>query len=193
MNLHKTHPEAHDAWLYAMGIDVRWRHRSAHGEDVVPTLPQGQAVTENIVVPTALSQARCWVVGTSPLSTAERSLLAGMLWSVGLKSDEVIYCAIDELAGSMVVDSSCLAVPSFPAWPQLRETRVSSQVLRQLILATSAQSHAPSVWAMGCAELLAVGNAGVVSLPTLLDLMHSPQIKQSIWAQLKILRVRYSA
>ena len=57
MNLAKRYPEAHDAWLYAMGIDVRWRHRSG--------LAEAGAVVDAPVVelPECIAQSRYWVIG----------------------------------------------------------------------------------------------------------------------------------
>lgn len=186
MNLHKIHPEAHDAWLYAMGIDVRWRHRSA--PDVASDLLLSSASSDPAIVPTVLARTRCWVVGDSALSSAERAMLAAILWSVGLSTDEVVYLVLDELALSAVDHALKVPVLDFPAWSPLQEHKISRAVLCQSAQVLQNSAQAPSIWLIGDLSW-AEHMIGTLSLPDWSDLMRSPELKKLTWAQLKMLRV----
>ena len=185
MNLHKTHPEAHDAWLYAMGIDVRWRHRSTHGESLAV---QASALPDLFVLPQVLAQARCWVIGASPLSNSERFMLAAMLWSVRLSPQEVVYLTISATDDVLDRESISTPVPYLPSWPTLRESRVTLDALRQAVEAAQSLPKIPSIWFIGEADEGLKPLNGALVLPMLSQLLHAPERKASVWQQLKVLR-----
>lgn len=126
MNLHKTYPEAHDAWLYAMGIDVRWRHRAAH--DVAQT-EMVDVKSCDVALPEVIAQARYWLIGEPILTTRDAYVLAGLLWSINADERQVVYSSIIGQAESHAAQTFATSLPS---WSQLRMQDVSSQMLRLL-------------------------------------------------------------
>lgn len=130
MNLYKTYPEAHDTWLYAMGIDVRWRHRSGMSAQ---TEAEVMTVTESFPLPKTIAQARYWVVAadiSDSLNGAECYVLAGMLWAINADVREVL-CSI--VTPAKLSEEGVRAVPTaLPAWPQLHVLNVSPELLASL-------------------------------------------------------------
>ena len=189
MNLHKTHPEAHDAWLYAMGIDVRWRHRSAPSEEPVTQPLSIVSVAEETMLPVALAQARCWVVGDASLSESERRILAAMLWSVGWAENDVIYMSLEASSPNMNIEITRMSVAHFQAWSYLSESTISGASLQKFMHIASSCARPPMSWLMGSAQSLAVQGNQIIALPSISALMHAPQLKQSAWEQIKALRV----
>ena len=188
MNLHKTHPEAHDAWLYAMGIDVRWRHRSGLG---APDETDAASATTQWALPEAIAQARYWIVAadaSQALNAAECYVLAGMLWAINADVRDVVCSVVTPSADS---EAALLrAVPTaLAAWPQLRTLAVSSELLESLptILAQHPNLY---ILYLGENEALAA-HERLRCLPSLRTMQADALQKQRAWLALKSLRTAF--
>lgn len=184
MNLHKTHPEAHDAWLYAMGIDVRWRHRSG-----LDAQDAADAATP-LALPEVIAQARYWVVSADApqaLNAAECYVLAGMLWAINADVRDVV-CSV--MTQSADYEAAVRAVPTaLAAWPQLRTLAVSSELLASLptILAQHPNLY---ILYLGENEALAA-HERLRCLPSLRTMQADALQKQRAWSALKSLRTAF--
>ena len=177
MNLHKTYPEAHDAWLYAMGIDVRWRHRSAH-EAVDSGVPL------RVDVPEAIAHAHYWFIGATPLSAAEVYVLAGMLWAINADMREVVYST----PASQTQTSVHSMATALPAWPQLRTLDVGADTVTAVTAILDAHPQMRVVLLQDGANDGATHHERLIQLPSLRTLRVDPLQKQLAWAALKSLR-----
>ena len=176
MNLHKTHPEAHDAWLYAMGIDVRWRHRSAPVtvDNSVPLLAD---------VPAPITQARYWLIGSEPLNAAQMYVLAGMMWAINADTHEVIYSTPTELEPSSEQRMST----ALAAWPQLRALAVPEDLLAVVPHILDQHPHMYVVIFQD-EKNTALRHQRLIQLPSLRAMCEDSLKKQLAWAALKSLR-----
>ena len=188
MNLHKTHPEAHDAWLHAMGIDVRWRHRSGLG---APDETDSVNAAMQWALPEAIAQARYWIVAADAsqvLNAAECYVLAGMLWAINADVRDVVCSVVTPSADS---EAALLrAVPTaLAAWPQLRTLAVSSELLESLptILAQHPNLY---ILYLGENEALAA-HERLRCLPSLRAMQADALQKQRAWSALKSLRTAF--
>ena len=184
MNLHKTHPEAHDAWLYAMGIDVRWRHRSG-----MDAQADAEAMTvSELALPEAIAQARYWVVMadvSGSLNAAECYVLAGMLWAINADVRDVVCSVMTQGAD---FEDAVRAVPTaLPAWPQLHVLNVSSELFASLptILAQHPNLH---ILFLGEDASLAA-HERLLCLPSVRAMQTDALQKQRAWLALKSLRM----
>ncbi len=184
MNLHKTHPEAHDAWLYAMGIDVRWRHKSGLGA-------QDEAVTE-LTLPQPIAQARYWLVttdGSGALSAAESYVLAGMLWAIHADVRDVVFSAI---APNAHADETVRAVSTtLAAWPQLHVLDVSLALLSGVRASLpTILAHYPNLHMVLLGENeVSAEHERLLRLPSLRAMQADALQKQRAWLALKSLRM----
>ena len=185
MNLHKTHPEAHDAWLYAMGIDVRWRHRSGLG---APDETDAASATTQWALPEAIAQARYWIVAadtSGALNAAECYVLAGMLWAINADVRDVVCSIMTQPNHS---EEAVRAVPTaLPAWPQLHVLNVSSELFASLptILAQHPNLH---ILFLGEDASLAA-HERLLCLPSVRAMQTDALQKQRAWLALKPLRM----
>ena len=178
MNLHKTYPEAHDAWLYAMGIDVRWRHRSAH-EAVDSGAPL------HVDVPEPIAHARYWLIGAMPLNAAEVYVLAGMLWAINADMREVVYST----PTSQTQTSVHSMATALPAWPQLRTLEVGADLLAAIGYVLDEHPQTRVVLLQDGANEGTARHERLIQLPSLRALRADPLQKQLAWAALKSLRI----
>lgn len=183
MNLHKIYPEAHDAWLHAMGIDVRWRHRSAHAE-----VDTGAGVRDvNVMgldVPEPIAHARYWIIGAAPLDAAQTYVLAGMLWAINADARTVIY----SVPTAKVQSNERSMVTALPAWPQLRTLDVNTEVVHALGAILDAHPNMHAVVLHDEANTT-VTHERLIYLPSLRTLRADALQKQLAWAALKSLRI----
>ena len=184
MNLHKIHPEAHDAWLYAMGIDVRWRHKSGMS---VQADAEAMMVTD-FALPEAIAQARYWVIAadvSGSLNGTECYVLAGMLWAINADVRDVVCSIMTQPNHS---EEAVRAVPTaLPAWPQLNVLNVSSELLASLpaILAQHPNLH---ILFLGEDAPLAT-HERLLYLPSIRAMQTDAFQKQRAWLALKPLRM----
>ena len=190
MNLHKTHPEAHDAWLYAMGIDVRWRNRSGLGAQDAADAASAASATMQWALPEAIAQARYWIVAadaSQALNAAECYVLAGMLWAINADVRDVVCSVVTPSADS---EEAVRAVPTaLAAWPQLRTLAVSSELLESLptILAQHPNLY---ILYLGENEALAA-HERLRCLPSLRTMQADALQKKRAWLALKSLRTAF--
>lgn len=175
MNLAKRYPEAHDAWLYAMGIDVRWRHRSG--------LAEAGAVVDAPVVelPECIAQSRYWVLGEQPLTDAQAYLLAGMMWAIGVQSDtDCIYSHVAESTQTMP-QSVETSLPALPA--------INSLAVEPILLQNAVDELGYStVIALGDVLMSGQTHERIIRTPSLQAMIDNPLLKKEAWTVLKKLR-----
>ncbi len=190
MNLHTTHPEAHDAWLYAMGIDVRWRHRSGLGAQDAADAASATSAKTQWALPEAIAQARYWIVAadtSGALNAAECYVLAGMLWAINADVRDVVCSVVTQSADS---EAALRTVPTaLAAWPQLRTLAVSSELLESLptILAQHPNLY---ILYLGENEALAA-HERLRCLPSLRTMQADALQKKRAWLALKSLRTAF--
>ncbi len=204
MNLVKRHPEAHDAWLHAMGIDVRWRHRSApaqletaevaapttHAEptaqatpaEMARTVPDTTAQHSSAPLPDIITQARYWVVGEHALTQKQAYLLAGMLNAIGADAGECIYSHSTGTANTAT--RAQLMGTGLAAWPELN-TLILSAAQQSSSLDTL--EHTTQI-ILGAALAATTTHERQLGVPSLQAMMEQPELKKDAWAVLKPLR-----
>lgn len=176
MNLHKTYPEAHDAWLYAMGIDVRWRHRAVH-----EAVDSGAPLL--VDVPESIAHARYWLIGTMPLNAAEVYVLAGMLWAINADMREVVYSTLADQTQSSVHNMTT----ALPAWPQLRTLEVGVDSLTAVGHVLDEHPHMHVVLLQDEKDAFP-HHERLIHLPSLHTICADALQKQLTWGMLKTLR-----
>lgn len=198
MHTLKTYPEAHDAWLNAMGIDVRWRYKES-GQvetntevEVKTDLPiQTQTLADNQIavqsssleMPAALLRVRYWLVGEGALSDNDAFLLAGMLWSLNLNSEEVAFVTLSHQNQDVLSSPQRLAT-ALPAWAELMHIEIALSLLAPLA------QHSEYIWmALGDVSVPATELAeNVIRLPSIQAMHSDARQKRAAWQALKSLR-----
>ncbi|MBS1174525.1 MAG: hypothetical protein H6R05_656 [Burkholderiaceae bacterium] len=175
MNLIKRHPEAHDAWLYAMGIDVRWRHRGG--------LTEAGAVVDIPVVelPECVVQARYWVIGEQPLTDAQAYLLAGMMWAIGVQGG--VGCIYSHVADSTQTMPQSVAT-GLPALSAINSLAVEPILLQN---AVDELEHS-TIIVLGDALMAERTHKRIIRVPSLQAMIDNPLLKKDAWNVLKNLR-----
>ena len=178
MNVYKTYPEAHDAWLKAMGIGVRWHYRME--SQVTDGNP-----SPDIELPAVITQARYWLMGEEVLTPEYAYLLAGLLWAIQADVKEVIY--------SEIAERSTTQLTNFPtalsAWPQLN-TLSLSQLSSPQLTAVLDQNPELRIWVLGndVLESTHAVHERLLYLPSLAEMKAQPLKKQTAWLAVKSLR-----
>ena len=175
MNLAKRHPQAHDAWLYAMGIDVRWRHRSGLVE-------AGAAVDAPVVeLPECIAQSRYWVLGEQPLNDAQAYLLAGMMWAIG--TQDTTDCTYSHATDSTQTTPKTIAT-GLPALAIINTLAVEPALLQIPVDAL----HTTTLIVMSDALMAGQTHERLLRVPSLQAMIDNPLLKKDAWVVLKKLR-----
>ena len=175
MNLAKRHPQAHDAWLYAMGIDVRWRHRSGLSDEVALD-------ASALELPECVVQARYWIIGEQPLTDAQAYLLAGMMWAIGAQNTtDCIYSHVADSTQTMP-QSVATGLPALPA--------INSLAIEPILLqnAVDGLEHS-TIIVLGDALMAEQTHKRIIRVPSLQAMIDQPMLKKETWAMLKRLRI----
>jgi hypothetical protein len=167
MNLAKRHPEAHDAWLYAMGIDVRWRHRSGNQLDGAPEME----------LPECIIQSRYWLIGEQVLTEPQLYLLAGMMWAVGVQS--VSDCVYSYSADATQTHPSPMATGG----PFLDTVNVLGVEPKLLETPADAFEHTTLI-VFGDVLMSGVKHQRLLRLPSVQAMIENPLLKKQAWLTL---------
>lgn len=175
MNLVKRHPEAHDAWLYAMGIDVRWRHRSSLTEDASVGVPM-------IELPECIAQARYWIIGEQVLTDVQAYLLASMMWAIGVENvADCVYSYREDVTQTAPI----LVVTGLSALPSLRTITIESNLLQAPVDAI----ENITLIILGDTPMAGQTHERLLRVPNLQDMIDNPDLKKNAWAVLKSRRI----
>ncbi|MCE1160557.1 MAG: hypothetical protein LWW74_05050 [Burkholderiales bacterium] len=174
MNLVKRHPEAHDAWLYAMGIDVRWRHRSGLSDEVALDAPA-------LELPECIVQSRYWVLGEQPLTDAQAHLLVGMLWAIG--AQDTTDCTYSHVTDSTQTTPQTIAT-GLPTLAIINTLAVEPVLLQIPVDAL----HTTTLIVMSDALMAGQTHERLLRVPSLQAMIDNPLLKKDAWAVLKKLR-----
>lgn len=181
MNLVKRHPEAHDAWLYAMGIDVRWRHRTGLTE-------VGTALDASVVeLPECIAKARYWVIGEQPLTDAQAYVLAGILWAIGAQSNA--DCVYSHLQNGGVQSVPHAVATGLSVLPTINTLAVEPILLKAPI--DDIQNTA--LIALGDVAMVEQTDEQIIRVPSLQAMINTPLLKKSAWSVLKVLRTELAS
>ena len=174
MNLAKRHPQAHDAWLYAMGIDVRWRHRSGLSDEVALDAPA-------LELPECIAQSRYWVLGEQPLTDAQAYLLAGMMWAIGAQN--TTDCTYSHATDSTQTTPKTIAT-GLPALAIINTLAVEPTLLQIPVDALD------TITFIVMSDTLMAGQTHerLLRVPSLQAMIDNPLLKKQAWAVLKNLR-----
>ena len=176
MNLVKRHPEAHDAWLYAMGIDVRWRHRSG--------LTEVGAVVDTLVVevPECIRQASYWLIGERALSDAQAYMLAGILWAIGVQSAADCIYSHPQDGGTQSVPNAVLT--GLSVLPTINTLAVEPILLQNVV----DDIQNTTLIVLGDVAIVGQTHKQTIRVPSLQAMIDNPLLKKDAWAVLKKLR-----
>ena len=174
MNLAKRHPQAHDAWLYAMGIDVRWRHRSGLSDEVALDAPA-------LELPECIAQSRYWVLGEQPLTDAQAYLLAGMMWAIGAQN--TTDCTYSHATDSTQTTPKTIAT-GLPALAIINTLAVEPTLLQIPVDALDTITFI----VMSDALMAGQTHERLLRVPGLQAMIDNPLLKKQAWAVLKNLR-----
>ena len=174
MNLAKRHPQAHDAWLYAMGIDVRWRHRSGLSDEVALDAPA-------LELPECIAQSRYWVLGEQPLTDAQAYLLAGMMWAIGAQN--TTDCTYSHATDSTQTTPKTIAT-GLPALAIINTLAVEPTLLQIPVDALDTITFI----VMSDALMAGQTHERLLRVPSLQAMLDNPLLKKQAWAVLKNLR-----
>ena len=174
MNLAKRHPQAHDAWLYAMGIDVRWRHRSGLSDEVALDAPA-------LELPECIAQSRYWVLGEQPLTDAQAYLLAGMMWAIGAQN--TTDCTYSHATDSTQTTPKTIAT-GLPALAIINTLAVEPTLLQIPVDALDTITFI----VMSDALMAGQTHERLLRVPSLQAMIDNPLLKKDAWAVLKKLR-----
>ena len=174
MNLAKRHPQAHDAWLYAMGIDVRWRHRSGLSDEVALDAPA-------LELPECIAQSRYWVLGEQPLTDAQAYLLAGMMWAIGAQN--TTDCTYSHATDSTQTTPKTIAT-GLPALAIINTLAVEPALLQIPVDALDTITFI----VMSDALMAGQTHERLLRVPSLQAMIDNPLLKKQAWAVLKNLR-----
>ena len=175
MNLAKRHPQAHDAWLYAMGIDVRWRHRSGLSDEVALDAPA-------LELPECIAQSRYWVLGEQPLTDAQAYLLAGMLWAIGVQGGaDCIYSHVTDSTQTMPQS----VATGLPALAIINTLAVEPALLQ---IPVDAFLDTTTLIVMSDALMAGQTHKRLLRVPSLQAMLDNQLLKKDSWAVLKNLR-----
>ena len=174
MNLAKRHPQAHDAWLYAMGIDVRWRHRSGLSDEVALDAPA-------LELPECIAQSRYWVLGEQPLTDAQAYLLAGMMWAIGAQN--TTDCTYSHATDSTQTTPKTIAT-GLPALAIINTLAVEPTLLQIPVDALDTITFI----VMSDALMAGQTHERLLRVPSLQAMIDNPLLKKDAWAVLKNLR-----
>ncbi len=174
MNLAKRHPQAHDAWLYAMGIDVRWRHRSGLSDEVALDAPA-------LELPECIAQSRYWVLGEQPLTDAQAYLLAGMMWAIGAQN--TTDCTYSHATDSTQTTPKTIAT-GLPALAIINTLAVEPTLLQIPVDALDTITFI----VMSDALMAGQTHERLLRVPSLQAMIDNPLLKKQAWAVLKNLR-----
>ena len=175
MNLAKRHPQAHDAWLYAMGIDVRWRHREGLADGGMT------ADASALELPECIAQSRYWVLGEQPLTDAQAHLLAGILWAIG--AQDATDCAYSHAADSTQTTPKTIAT-GLPALAIINTLAVEPTLLQIPVDAL----HTTTLIVMSDTLMAGQTHERLLRVPSLQAMIDNPLLKKQAWAVLKKLR-----
>lgn len=179
MNLVKQHPEAHDAWLYAMGIDVRWRHREglADGVDDGGMTADASALE----LPDYIVQTRYWVIGERALTDAQAYLLAGMMWAMGVTTTaDCIY----SYGADSTANAPTAVATGLPALATLNTLAVEPALLQ-----TPIETIDNTIILLGDALMAGQTHERLLRVPSLQAMIDNPLLKKQAWAVLKSKRL----
>ena len=174
MNLAKRHPQAHDAWLYAMGIDVRWRHRSGLSDEVALD-------ASALELPECVVQARYWIIGEQPLTDAQAYLLAGMMWALGAQN--TTDCTYSHATDSTQTTPKTIAT-GLPALAIINTLAVEPTLLQIPVDALDTITFI----VMSDALMAGQTHKRLLRVPSLQAMIDNPLLKKDAWAVLKNLR-----
>ena len=174
MNLAKRHPQAHDAWLYAMGIDVRWRHRSGLSDEVALDAPA-------LELPECIAQSRYWVLGEQPLTDAQAYLLAGMMWAIGAQN--TTDCTYSHATDSTQTTPKTIAT-GLPALAIINTLAVEPTLLQIPVDALDTITFI----VMSDALMAGQTHERLLRVPSLQAMIDNPLLKKDAWVVLKKLR-----
>ena len=174
MNLAKRHPQAHDAWLYAMGIDVRWRHRSGLSDEVALD-------ASALELPECVVQARYWIIGEQPLTDAQAYLLAGMMWAIGAQN--TTDCTYSHVTDSTQTTPKTIAT-GLPALAIINTLAVEPTLLQIPVDALDTITFI----VMSDALMAGQTHKRLLRVPSLQAMIDNPLLKKDAWAVLKNLR-----
>ena len=176
MNLAKRHPQAHDAWLYAMGIDVRWRHREGLADGGMT------ADASALELPECIAQSRYWVLGEQPLTDAQAYLLAGMMWAIGAQN--TTDCTYSHATDSTQTTPKTIAT-GLPALAIINTLAVEPALLQ---IPVDAFLDTTTLIVMSDALMAGQTHKRLLRVPSLQAMIDNPLLKKDAWAVLKNLR-----
>ena len=178
MNLVKQHPEAHDAWLYAMGIDVRWRHREGVADGGMT------ADASAVEMPDCIAQARYWVIGERALTEAQTYLLAGMMWAMGVTGATGAADCIYSYGADSTANAPTAVATGLPALATLNILAVEPALLQ-----TRIETIDNTIILLGDALMAGQTHERLLRVPSLQAMIDNPLLKKQAWAVLKSKRL----